>query len=517
MLQILLDFPSSHVRLVLRVYFNIVLPLLGLVGDQCCKKRAQFKLLQGRRLDVTQTTGWLSGAGAASVMFALRRIPAGWLGLIMISSSILWLAADLVTSGFVVTVDVVDRCPFITTSYVVVGHKDSGVHHIGPYSTGSIGAPFDIITRAVENSKNNGGLNGIFHKVNTDPSFRADEHDLIGGWHCQQIGQDSTYPPRQDVQSMIDDLTSRELLYQASTSCKTQFIGLNWGVQVAIWSSSVGNWEGQLAGETPDQIINSTISEQWDVRAAIDMSPNPEDPKVMPSYQCSMDTTELDYIRGKLQAGDTLLTFCNNMRSNVYHYFTGNVTVIDDPGPAIATTLNVIMMMAAAYNAGSMNPQPPILDPTQGCIAPRTRIPLEVIVTWLIITTGTISISIYWTILGLRLRPLMRQTPRPKKHFSRLIPNGLLGWILLAVRTSGGQDTEYKTINRWTLLLPPDRAAPHLVHKNYSSLSRRSDTSGEPRAIITSLLADPKLEALQIPKHASVTTHERGSSFSGSR
>ncbi|KAJ9493607.1 hypothetical protein H2202_010923 [Exophiala xenobiotica] len=514
MLQILLDYPSSHVRLALRVYFNIVLPFLGIIGDQCCKKRAQLKLLHGRGLDVTQTTGWLRGVSAAYVMYATRRSPAGWLGIIMIFSSILWVVADLVVSGFVVTVNVVDRCPFNTTSYVVIGYNDG--RKDGPFSTGNIGAPWDIITGAVETSKNNGGLNGIFHKVNTDPSFRADQSDIIGSWHCQQIGQDSTYIARESPQTMLDDLRSRGLLYEQQSYCSTQFIGNNWYVQMAAWSSSVGDWENELQGETPDQIINSTFLEQWDVRAAIDMSPNPEDPKVMRSYQCSMDTTELDYIRGKLQAATTLLTSCNNLRSNIYHYFTGNVTLIDDPGPAIATTLNVIMMMAAAFNAGSNNPPPPISDPFQGCIAPRTRIPLEVTVTGAIITLGAVVMFIYWAALTLRLGRLRRNTPHPEKSMSKLTPNGLLGWMLQAVITTGNeQDTKYKALNQWMLLPSEDGQVLDLVNKTDATLPTHAAATVYPHAVATPLLADPKLEALQIPKHVSATECERVSSSSG--
>lgn len=512
MLQILLKFPSSHVRLALRLYFNVILPLLGVVGDQCCKKRAQLKLLRGSSIDVIQTTGWLRGTSALYMLYALRRSPAGWLGIIVILSGVMWLVADLVVSGFVVGVNVVDRCPFNTTSYVVIGVEDVG-HHMGPFSIGNVGAPWDIITRAVQTNKNNGGPDGIFHKLNNDLSFRADEKDIIGSWQCQQNGQDVQYPARSDPNVIAQDLLSRDLLYNSTSMCATQFIGEDWYVQLATWSPSVGDWENQLAGQSAGQIINSTISEQWDVRAAIDMSGNPEDDKLMRSYQCTMNPTALDYVRGKLQAATTLNTFCNNLRSNVYHYFTGNVTINDDPGPAIATTLNIILMMASSYNAGSMDPPPPIEDPFQGCVATRTVIPLEVIATWLIITAGAVGLCIYWIRLTIDTFGRKRKSSYTDGHFMLTTPNGLLGWLLQAVRTTGVErDPTSRSLRNWVLLPSYDQRTLQLVHASHRPVEARPGAamadSQAVGAVATPLLAEPALKNSHTIKRRPVASYQ---------
>jgi hypothetical protein len=98
---ILLGSTSAHVRLALRIYFNVILLLLGLIGDQCCKKRSHLLLLRKRSLEMTQTTGWLRGTSAAYDLYSIRRSPAGWLGYVMILAGIFWLIADLVVSGLV--------------------------------------------------------------------------------------------------------------------------------------------------------------------------------------------------------------------------------------------------------------------------------------------------------------------------------------------------------------------------------------------------------------------------------
>jgi hypothetical protein len=509
MLRILLNFPSSHVRLALRIYFNVILPFLGVVGDQCCRKRTQLKLLRGSNIDVTQTTGWLRGTTAVYVLYALRRSPAGWLGVIMILSGVMWLLADLVVSGFVVTVNVVDRCPFNTTSYVVIGIPDE--NKIGPFSTGNVGAPWDIITRAVETNQINGGMDGIFHKVNTDLSFRADEQDLIGGWQCQHVGQDARYIPREDPNVIAKDLFSRDLLYESNTGCATQFIGHNWYVQLAMWSSSVGDWQNQLAGQSEGQIINSTVSEQWDVRAAIDLSKNPEDDKIMRSYQCTMNATSLERVRGKLQAATTLATFCENMRSNVYRYLTANVTMSEDPGSAIAKTLNIIMMMASARNAGTMNPPPPVDDPFQGCIAPKTVIPLEVTVTWLTITIGAIGLCVYWLILTVEIVGQKRKSSYTGESLISTAPNGLLGWILQAVKTTGiERDPKYAGLSSWVLQPSYNQSVLQLAHKSdvpNSAQHGAAMVNPHPAAIVTPLLAEPEIKRPHTIKRRPVSSY----------
>jgi hypothetical protein len=78
----------------------------------------------------------------------------------MILTSIFWLMADLVVSGLVIPVSVVDRCLFNTTGPYEAMTSN---HTVGPFSVGPVGALFDIITGAQKTSKANGGLTGIFN------------------------------------------------------------------------------------------------------------------------------------------------------------------------------------------------------------------------------------------------------------------------------------------------------------------------------------------------------------------
>ena len=465
MFQILINASSAYVRLFLRIYFNVTLPLLGFIGDQCCRRASQLLLLRGKPLDVTQTTGWLRGSRAAYVIYSMRRSPAGLLGIIMILASVLWIAADLMVSGFVVPVQVVDRCPFNTTGYMVLSKNHTA---IGPFVPSNVGGLWDIVTRATSTSQSNGGLTGIFHKANGDLNFRADPEDIIGRWNCEMAGDDAQYESQQSPDAIMDDLLLRNLLYGNRTSCSTNYIGLNWYTQLLVLSSSVGDWSQLLENLTTDEIINSPLDFPWDVRAAVDMAPNASDTKIMRPYYCSLNASSLEILLGKLQAADTLQFFCANFRANIYKYFTDNIPMTVDPGIAVASMLDTIMMMAGAYQAGNNNPPPEIEDPYQGCLATRTKIPAAVIVMWIVTTLMLLGLCGYWIILAARIKKIQRREPHHYKLVDQSTLNGLLDWMRHAVLTTGLEPgIENAGLKNWRLTLSD--------HKRYLSLARKGE------------------------------------------
>src|SRR5437016_430856 len=68
--------------------------------------------MRQRRVRIPLMTGWLSGFSAATAWFAQRRLPAGWLGLIMILTQILAFGSDLLVAGLVKTTQIHARCLF---------------------------------------------------------------------------------------------------------------------------------------------------------------------------------------------------------------------------------------------------------------------------------------------------------------------------------------------------------------------------------------------------------------------
>jgi hypothetical protein len=464
MARILLDSSSAHVRLALRVYFNVILLVLAFIGDQCCKKKSHLRLLRKQPLEITQATGWLRGTSALYTMYSMRRSPAGWLGFVMILAGIFWLVADLVVSGLVVTVSVVDRCHFNTTGPYEVMVSN---HTMGPYVPGTVGTLWDIITGAQRTSKANGGLTGIFNKTNTDPLFRADAQDIMGRWDCQAVGADSTYLVEQNQTLMIEDLISRGLLYESASYCATNYIGVNWYTQFVAWSPSVADWSWHLEGLSASEIIDSPESHSWNVLAAVDMSPNATDAKVMRSFNCTMNAPAVEFVLGKVQASSTLQEYCENVAANIYGYFRDDSPPVPELGAAIASTLDTLIMMAGAYNLGVNKPAPPIPDLTQGCLATKTQIPGTVILVWVLITALTIAICFYCLFMIIQIRAVRSYSPEEVTLIAKHTPNGLLGWMKHAVReTEPANAVKYRDFVNWTLSPDEEMQGLHLAQKD---------------------------------------------------
>jgi hypothetical protein len=463
MVRILFSATSAHVRLALRVYFNVILLLLGLIGDQCCKNRSHLRLLRNRPLEITQTTGWLRGTSAAYAMYSMRRSPAGWLGFVMILAGIFWLVADFVVSGLVVPVNVVDRCLFNTTgSYDVVTTN----YTFGPFSIVPVGALFDMITKAQKTSKANVGLSGIFNKTNTDPLFRANNHDILGRWECQRVGQDSTYSSNSSLKSIFDNLESKGLMYPYATSCPTSYIGNNAYIQVLGWSSSVGDWADNLTG-TPSDIINSPESHPWGVLTAVEMSTDSAKDRVMRSFNCTMNAPTVEHILGKLQGLRTLDGFCMNLKSNIYGYFTDGVPPVPNLSNAIASTLDTVMVMASAYGAGANKPVSHIPEATQGCLAVKTQIPGAVIIVWIVVTGATLAICAYWLLLVLEIWSLRNRSTENAAIMIKNTPNDLLDWMKQAVcEVDPKKAAELRNLNTWTLITSKETQGMRLAQKD---------------------------------------------------
>lgn len=213
MYQIIVDISAAYARLALRIYFTVALTTISFIGDHCCTIRVKLRLARGHRVPLSQMTGWLSGLNAAIATFGLRTSPAGWLGYIMLFCSLLWLASDLAVSTLVTTTMQPSRCLFNTTGKfqvmsLVDFHAWVGVTNVGPI--------YNLIYQAQLTSIQNGGLNGIYKKINTDPNFRADSRDVLGQWVCEFTGVEAIYTGDASPAAIESDMLSRGLIYGES-------------------------------------------------------------------------------------------------------------------------------------------------------------------------------------------------------------------------------------------------------------------------------------------------------------
>lgn len=437
MSQPLLDVSAAHLRVALRAYFTACLALLALVGNRCCSLRVKLRLFKYRSFAITHMTGWLTGTDAALTMFRLRTSPAGWLGVVMILASLAWIASDFAVSGLVVSVDVVSRCSFDTTGlFYVTQTSPFNYAYVGPAWAGRL---YNMIVRARDTSQLNGGLNGIYAKINSNPKFRAASEDLLGGWTCEDLGDDKAYPGDTSIESVRGDLQAQGLLYAASSDGCYQVYPDASTNHYVLWSAS--------EPEHP--------SGPWEVLASVDITQGPYADKVMRTYHCQMNATSLNWLLAKTLPQFTLNYWCAELKGELYSDADSHATLATDPGAVIESVLNAVIM--AGGGTGNLT-DAPILDPTQGCLAPRTQVSWLVILLFVLVTAATVLMTLYWIVLSRNLHRARLLVPREHARAAADdAPNSLIGWMAQAARETGfGPESQSKDLKSWYFGLRPD-------------------------------------------------------------
>jgi hypothetical protein len=417
MAQVLLNAASANVRIFLRAYFTAMLLLLSFLGDQCCALRVKLRLYHHQRVSIPQMTGWLGGSRAATTLVSLRTSPAGWLGAAMIIASFLGVACDLAVSGLVVTTNVISRCPFNTTGIYTALSTVPLPNRVFVYPTGTI---FNMITQAQATSQLNGGVDGIFKKVNIDSNFRPDSQDIVGRWVCNATGEESPFPAATDGNVILQSMQAQGLLFNQSSSSCFQGSGSNDYDDFFIWTAPEDDFPTQ----------------PWQIRAAVDMNLDFTDDLAMKVYSCYMDAPSLDWLLGDIQLQNSLTNWCQVVKGNLYVANVANAhTLQTDPGIVIASTLNNMMMISgAAWN----NTLSPLVDPTQGCLSPRALVAVPVVSLFAITTAGTVAMGLYLIALVFLIhRARAHSSAAFRKAVEDCTPGGLFGWMRRATQETG--------------------------------------------------------------------------------
>src|SRR5579871_4769335 len=152
----------------------------------------------------------------------------------MILASVLGITCDLAVSRLVVTTAVISRCPFNATGpYTVLTVKPfSNVYTEVP----SAGGTYNLITQAQATSQRNGGLDGIYRKVNGDLNFRATAEDIVGSWICDDPGVHRKFAGDVLPTNITTILQDNGLLFKESVSSEFQLNTFGNGNSPAICS-----------------------------------------------------------------------------------------------------------------------------------------------------------------------------------------------------------------------------------------------------------------------------------------
>lgn len=421
--QLLLHAEAAHVRLVLRFYFTMIFLLVSLVGDRCCSARVKLRLYKHQLVPLHQMTGWISGTRLVTAMMSLGATPAGWLGLVMLLGSVLSLVCDLTVSALVVTTHTPGRCHFNTTGgYAVLSNVVFDLY----VGTNTAGPLYDMVSQAQARSLRNGGVSGIYVKVNNDQNFRPDEHDIVGSWLCEATGSQRTFDASTTPESVVQELVDEKLLFNTS-----------WWLS---YQNSGSGPHGIFAWSAPE---GDRPVAPWTILAAVQMGINTTLPKQMEIYSCHMEAPSLSWLLEMIEVNSNLQAWTSIVMAHVFPTLAAPINYKDpsfhDPGRVIATQLNAMMMIAGAA-WGIPGFPATINDPSIGCLMTHTLVPWSVSVLFVLTTLLAVGMAAYlFTLISLThgIRKSRLISPAYIKAVEEETPDGLVGWMKSATHETG--------------------------------------------------------------------------------
>jgi hypothetical protein len=436
-LSIHIQYNSSLIRLFFRLYLGILFFAISLIGNTCCAERVKLRLMGGQKSKLTHMTGWLPGWTPLIALWKMKTLLVGWLGLLMVFVAVLTLACDLAVTTLIQDEVVASRCPF-GTGLVLNSTPGNGSSLIPPTN----GAPYFVAAQAQITSQTNGGLGGIYAKVNRSLNFSADASDVLGNWNCQPNSTELEYPSDIEVNAIVSDLVQRGRLYGPGPPSCTSNYGEGASSHLIVWDSSVAD-----SAQAP-----------FNVGAAIDFTGSGSDSKLMQTFECQISTLQLDSILSTIASKSTLKQSCLTLQGAVYDgWYT---PASNDTGSILEETLNSIVMVAGGDNYLHNTTAP---NETQGCLVFHTEIHLVVIILTSMVTLIALLLLVYWIaliVLKQRCKKTMEGTQEKAylKSVNKYTPGDIFGWMAQAIREGEhrGADIKPKHLRKWQMGPAPD-------------------------------------------------------------
>ncbi|OBT50108.1 hypothetical protein VE04_09000 [Pseudogymnoascus sp. 24MN13] len=325
------------------------------------------------------------------------------------------------------------RCAFNTTGLYTVtqlsAHTDLNFVEPSP-----LGPTYRMISAARLISMSNGGLGGIYYKVNSDINFDEADTTVI-------------YPMGTNPADVLLDLQARGLFFTAfSYTCGSVHGNAGYG-QGVVWTQS------ELAAS----------GRPWDLRAAVETSngTNLQAEQTYRVYECIMDTPSITGILAQTRL-DTMIDSCRGREADERDPAVGMVEVLDV----------IVTMGGSAWNMS----EAPATEPTQGCLAPRACAPWPVILLFVLAAATAAVMGVYWLTLMRAKSLAVKSMQAPISVIDEQTPGDLLTWMQQAVRESVRADLSLKTsygpfIYYLFQLLVRRRASVSLLLRSISVLS----------------------------------------------
>ncbi|CAF9909494.1 hypothetical protein IMSHALPRED_008380 [Imshaugia aleurites] len=449
----LLDKDPRWVRLVLRIYFNVAFAFFAIIGNQCVVYATKLQILEKRSVNVTRMTNWLLSIDPVKYLLQTGRLPAGWLGGLMIICAALSFVSDLAVSSLIRPVQVSTRCPFSTG---LVSPTSQPLTLI-PVN----GSPYTVTSNAQLSSIANGGPIGIYWKVNEDRDFQAQPEDIAGGWVCDDLDQDEVYQPDSSQADIVEDLINKGLLFNTTP--------------ISEYSDGNGSFNHYviLTSSQADASLHP-----FDVRASVQLDALFDDVKTMKSLECTMNAPAMEWVLANASSQKTLSEWILTFQGSMYNG-TGT-TAAPDVDARLEWVLNSMVMIGAGGNY-LLSVAPP--DSTQGCLAQRALIPNAMLAIFGIVTLILIAIPFHLAFLFFRYR----RFSSINRSLVKATPNSLVGWMVQAARITvsdngnrSGHEVKSKDLKHWEYgLRGAGEGRPRLFRKDQTLTDHDEDESIE--------------------------------------
>ncbi|SPJ93285.1 uncharacterized protein FTOL_13891 [Fusarium torulosum] len=169
---------TAEVRVVLRVYFLILLALTGYLARKILHDRVRIRILGNDSVPATRILSSLDGLDLLLAPLRLRAFPSGPFGFaFLLLLFAIGKAADLLTSYLVISQPIQSRCAFGQGLVFNDGHTN---FPMPPFN----GRPVQVVQNAQLLAVNHSCPYGIYKKLNTDFQFCPDKRDILGSWNC---------------------------------------------------------------------------------------------------------------------------------------------------------------------------------------------------------------------------------------------------------------------------------------------------------------------------------------------
>lgn len=455
---------DGDVRVIFKIYFMVVIIAIAFFGGYCVTFNIRRWLLKGKAVPLTATTGWIHGPLLAKIGYQLRRLPGGWLGVLMLLTTALEFISDI---GVAKTITLVtQRARTLQDNVMIVGDPGLGYSRYPDV----VFTAFNWAKNAQDYSYNNQNLTGlgetqpygIYRVLNQfDYYYMPTEEDFLGYWGCShQTPSAIVYnytlkgnDPELYDSTILFDLVKRGLMYNytGGGDVAANFSIIDNGTYVGpsfhlvLWTAS-----SYTLGSAPNftfaietRALDSNGSKQMDV------------------FECSLYSTDANNtVQNILRAIDIQSTPGRGWLATIAGAVYPGVDYSNSYDiPTLEATLNyylnaMIMVAGSLQETDHVNAR----HLTYGVFEYATVIPYWIIAVAVVTFALLLFMIGYMIFLVLSNRRLKRAYEKeelqgvPSKQIFDHTPVGLLGWMSQAAATS--RDSELPKegqLRKWIL------------------------------------------------------------------